>query len=192
MDSNILQKLQEARQHIKQSDLKKAGHNDFSNYDYYTPDQVALLVHEATKKTKTIVLTDFKADEFGLFQELKFIDIEKPDNSLVFHYRTKRGALTASNEAQEMGGTDTYSDRYIKMKVFDIKDNSLDPDSKDQRKSNEKPMTAEQKKQIEDGVQYLPTIEQGKLNGWLKKDHTYQEAEKTLDKMNAIIDKNAS
>ncbi len=180
MDSNILQKLQDTRKHIKESDLKKAGHNEFSKYDYYTPDQVALLVYKATKKTKTIVLTDFKADEFGLFQELKFIDIEKPESLLVFHYRTKHGALTASNEAQEMGGTDTYSDRYIKMKVFDIKDNTLDPDSKDSRKSSDKPMTADQKKQIEDGVQYLPAIEQGKLNGWLKKDHTYQEAEKTL------------
>lgn len=191
MDSNILTKLQETRHHIKESDLKKSGHNDFSNYDYYTPDQVAILVYEATKKTKTIVLIDFKADEYGLFQELKFVDIEKPESFLLFHYRTKHGTLTASNEAQEMGGTDTYSDRYIKMKVFDIKDNALDLDSKDQRKPNEKPMTAKQKKQIEDGVQYLPAIEQGKLNGWLKKEHTYQEAEKTLNKMNTIIDNNA-
>ena len=191
MNKEIFKKLQDARKHIKESDLKKAGHNDFSNYDYYTPEQVALLVSEATEKTNTIVLTHFKADKFGLYQELSFIDIEKPENFLTFHYRTKHGALTASNEAQEMGGTDTYSDRYVKMKVFDIKDNDLDPDSQDQRKPKDKMMSNKQKKQIEDGVQYLPPIEQGKVNGWLKKDHTYKDAEKTLDRMNTIIDENA-
>jgi len=32
-----------------------------------------------------------------------------------------------------MGGTDTYSERYLKQKVFQIKDNNLDPDSQDNR-----------------------------------------------------------
>ena len=188
---NIYKKLQLARQHIKNSDLKKAGRNDYGKYDYYTPDQVELLVQKATDETGTIVLCNLKQDEFGLYQELEFIDIEDSNRVLVFQLRTKMGVLTATNESQQMGSTDTYSERYIKMKVFGIKDNSLDPDSKDNRKSNEKPMTAEQKKQIEDGVQYLPALEQGKLNGWLKKDHTYQEAEKTLDRMNKIIDEKA-
>ena len=46
--------------------------------------------------------------------------------------RTKHGS-TATNETQQMGGTDTYSERYIKMKVFQIKDNNLDIDSQDNR-----------------------------------------------------------
>ncbi len=191
MNSDILKKLQEVRQQIKRSSLIKAGRNEFGKYDYYTPEQVELLVQQATDATNTIVLCDLKADDFGLYQELKFIDLNEPENVLTFQLRTKLGSVTATNETQQMGSTDTYSERYIKMKVFGIKDNSLDPDSKDNRKSNEKPMTSKQKKQIEDGVQYLPVIEQGKVNGWLKKDHTYKDAEKTLDRMNAIIDENA-
>ncbi len=188
---NIYKKLQAVRQHIKKSDLKKSGRNDFGKYDYYTPNQVELLVQQATDETGTIVLCNLKQDEFGLYQELEFIDIEGSNKILVFQLRTKMGVLTATNKSQQMGSTDTYSERYIKMKVFGIKDNSLDPDSTDQRKSSEKSMTADQKKQIEDGAEFLPAIEQGKLNGWLKKKHTYQEAEKTLDKMNKIIDENA-
>ena len=42
--------------------------------------------------------------------------------------------MTATNDTQQMGGTDTYSERYIKMKVFQIKDNNLDFDSQDNTK----------------------------------------------------------
>ncbi len=36
---NVLSKISKAKNLIKNSDLKKAGHNDYSNYDYYTPEQ---------------------------------------------------------------------------------------------------------------------------------------------------------
>lgn len=134
----ILQKLQEARDIIKQSDLKKAGTNEYSKYDYYTPEQVEALVEKACKETGTICLCNLKADEFGLYQELVFIDINDSENSILFQLRTKHGSLKATNETQQMGGTDTYSERYIKMKVFQIKDNNLDCDSQDNRQSAEK------------------------------------------------------
>ena len=55
--------------------------------------------------------------------------------------RTKHGSITATNETQQMGGTDTYSERYIKMKVFQIKDNNLDIDSQDNRPKKQVPNT---------------------------------------------------
>ena len=191
MNKDILLKLQEARQVIKRSSLKKAGRNEFGKYDYYTPDQVELLVQQATEATNTIALCNLKEDKFGLYQELIFVEIQNPENCLSFQLRTKLGAVTATNETQQMGSTDTYSERYIKMKVFGIKDNTLDPESQDQRRPKDKPATDQQIKQIKDGVQYLPEIEQGKVNGWLKKDHSFKDAEKTFDRMNAIIDENA-
>lgn len=132
---NVLKKLQEARLVIYNSDLKKAGRNDYSKFDYYTPEQVERLVDNACSKTNTIVLCNLKADEFGLFQTLDFIDMDS-DEKLSFEMRTKHGVITATNETQQMGGTDTYSERYIKMKVFQIKDNNLDPDSQDNSKNN--------------------------------------------------------
>ena len=133
---NVLKKLQEARLIIYNSDLKKAGRNEYSKFDYYTPEQVERLVDGACSKTNTIVLCNLKADAFGLFQTLEFIDLDS-DEKLEFEMRTKHGSITATNETLQMGGTDTYSERYIKMKVFQIKDNNLDFDSKDNSKSKQ-------------------------------------------------------
>jgi len=133
----ILLKLKEARLAIHNSDLKKAGRNTYSKFDYYTPEQVEGLVNIACEKTNTIVLCNLKADEFGLFQTLNFIDLES-EEELTFEMRTKHGSITATNETQQMGGTDTYSERYIKMKVFQIKDNNLDFDSSSGKPKEEK------------------------------------------------------
>ena len=128
----IYKKLEESREKIQKANLKKTGRNTFSKYDYYTPEQVESLVAKACKETKTIVICNLKADEFGLYQTLDFIDLES-DEKLSFEMRTKHGSIKATNETQQMGGTDTYSERYIKMKVFQIKDNNLDFDSQDNR-----------------------------------------------------------
>jgi hypothetical protein len=147
---NALKKLQEARLHIFNSDLKKAGRNDYSKFDYFTPEQVERLVDNACSKTNTIVLCNLKADEYGLFQTLKFIDMDSGEE-IDFEMRTKHGTITATNEAQQMGGTDTYSERYIKMKVFQIKDNNLDPDSSSgQEKKKVFPSRKPEKKEIPD------------------------------------------
>ena len=123
----ILLKLKKARNTIKNSDLKKTGRNEYSKFDYYTPEQVERLVDNACEETNTIVLCNLKGDENGLFQTLDFIDLES-EEKLSFEMRTKHGSITATNETQQMGGTDTYSERYIKMKVFQIKDNNLELD----------------------------------------------------------------
>lgn len=150
----ILNKLKQAREIIKKSNLKKIGHNDYSNFDYYTPEQVEQLVDTACQETNTIVICNLKADEFGLFQTLDFIDLES-EEKLTFEMRTKHGSITATNETQQMGGTDTYSERYIKMKVFQIKDNNLDFDSQDNRK---KTSTIPQKKIIQNPKVDIPFI----------------------------------
>lgn len=138
---NALIALQKAREIIKSSDLKKEGRNEYSKFDYYTPEQVESLVDKACKESNSIVLCNLKADEFGLYQTLEFIELESGE-SLKFEMRTKHGSITATNETQQMGGTDTYSERYIKMKVFQIKDNNLDIDSQDNRqKKTEVPNT---------------------------------------------------
>lgn len=130
----ILLKLKKARNIIKNSDLKKTGRNEYSKFDYYTPEQVEKLVDKACEETETIVLCNLKGDENGLFQTLDLIDLETEER-LSFEMRTKHGSITATNETQQMGGTDTYSERYIKMKVFQIKDNNLELDINKQEDS---------------------------------------------------------
>lgn len=141
-----LLKLKEARKIIKTSNLKKEGRNDYSKFDYYTPEQVEALVDNACEKTNSIVLCNLKADEYGLYQTLDFIDLNS-EQKLSFEMRTKHGSIKATNDTQQMGGTDTYSERYIKMKVFQIKDNNLDFDSQTPIAKN--PLSSELKKEID-------------------------------------------
>lgn len=139
--SNIYQKLAEARKIIRETKITKDGKNSFAGYAYFTPEQVEELVAKACETTKTICLTNLRIDERGYYQELDFVDLEvspegsedqlvRPD-SIRFELRTAMPEIKATNAAQQMGGMDTYSERYLKMKVFQIKDNNLDFDAQD-------------------------------------------------------------
>jgi len=130
----IYEKLNKAREDVRTGGYTKDGRNEYSKYDYFTPETVEKIVSEVCEKNKLLTICNLKADEFGLYQELTLIDLEAKDNelnNLVFTLRTIMGEMKATNATQQMGGTDTYSERYIKMKVFQIKDNNIDPDSKD-------------------------------------------------------------
>ena len=126
---NIYEKLDKARELVRATKHKKAGTNTYSKYDYFTPEQVELIVAEVCKETKMLPLCSLKRNEFGLYQEMVLVNLEDIKDTLVVQLATIHGSLKATNETQQMGGTDTYSERYIKMKVFQIKDNNLDCDS---------------------------------------------------------------
>lgn len=128
---SIYDKLNKARELVRTTKHKKEGVNSYSKYSYFTPEQVELIVAEVCDETKMLPLCSMKRNEFGLYQELTLVNLEDIKETLVFELATVRGELKATNETQQMGGADTYSERYIKMKVFQIKDNNLDPDSKD-------------------------------------------------------------
>lgn len=130
---NIYEKLDLARKSIRDGQIKKDGRNDYSKYDYFTPEAVESLVTKACNEQKLICLTSLKADAYGIYQTLDLINLEDTKEGIHFELRTAEADMTATNRAQKMGGTDTYSERYIKMKVFTIKDNSLDFDSQDNR-----------------------------------------------------------
>jgi hypothetical protein len=139
---NIYEKLAEARRVIRESKVKKEGKNSFSGYEYFTPEQVEELVTKACEATKTICLTNLRQDALGYFQTLEFISLEKAMDGnvetgwgerIVFELRTTAPEIKATNAAQQMGGMDTYSERYLKMKVFQIKDNNLDFDAHNNR-----------------------------------------------------------
>lgn len=130
---NIYEKLAEARRLVRETPHKKAGRNEYSKYDYFTPEQTEQIVAEVCEEVKVLPVCSLKRNEFGLYQELVLVDLENVKDTIVFQLATSQGQLKATNETQQMGGTDTYSERYIKMKVFQIKDNNLDPDSQDNR-----------------------------------------------------------
>lgn len=130
---NIYSKLNTARELVRSTKHVKAGRNDYSKFDYFTPEQVEMIVAEVCKETKMLTICDLMRDEHGLKQVLTLVNLENVEEKLHFILATVQGEMKATNATQQMGGTDTYSERYIKMKVFQIKDNNLDPDSQNHK-----------------------------------------------------------
>lgn len=128
----IYKKLAEAREIIKAMKVKKAGRNTFSSYDYFTPEQVSAMVHEAEKQAGIIHLFSMTRTENGLHGHLFLKDVETGEEISLMQ-ATEIPEIKATNAAQQVGGAVTYTLRYMLMTAFDIADNSLDPDAHDNR-----------------------------------------------------------
>lgn len=158
---NIYEKLQNARNLIKENKVKKEGLNKFSGYEYFTPSQISLIVHDACKKSGIIHLYRLVKISDGYVAYLNIIDIEKPEDVLSFEIPTSIPEIKATNEAQRLGGAVTYSERYLLMIAFDIVDNSMDFDTTE---NTEKSAKKEQKTEYKP----LPKISDNFWNVWNK------------------------
>lgn len=133
----IYKKIAKAKEEIKSTDLKKNGHNDYSNYDYFTPEQIESLVFNACKNNELITTFNLIRNEFGITGILHIIDINS-DEAIKYEMATDVPAITATNIAQQLGGCMTYTERYLKMSAFGITENALDFDDKDHKKTESK------------------------------------------------------
>ena len=71
----ILKKISNAKILIKNSKLEKLGLNKFSNYKYFTPEQVERLVSDACENQGLLTKFDLKRNEFGVIGILTIFDI---------------------------------------------------------------------------------------------------------------------
>ena len=130
--NSVPKKLLAARGIIKSTKIKRDGSNKFSNYDYFTPDQVSNLVNDACQEVGLLTVFSLNKDEVGYFGELVTIDVETGD-TVTSIMRTEIPEIKATNATQKMGGAYTYTKRYMLMNEFDIADNNLDFDAQDNR-----------------------------------------------------------
>lgn len=158
----IYRKLQACRREIKDTKLKKEGKNTFSNYSYFTPSQVEKLVFDVCVKYALFCKFDLLRTDLGLVGQLLIISVENPEEKLLFTMATDIPEIKATNIAQQLGGTMTYTERYLKMTAFGIEDNTLDFDGQDNSK---KEVKKETKKEI-------PANEKPWLNKFTDKSET--------------------
>jgi hypothetical protein len=167
----IYSKLQQARDFIKNSPVKKEGKNTYSGYEYFTPSQISKLVHDACQDTGLIHLYRLERNELGFTARLSIINTDKPEEGINFEIPTSIPEIKATNEAQKLGGAVTYSQRYLLMIAFDIVDNSLDFDTTENTIKTVKP--AAQK--VDKKTKTIPEIKDfqkfcdgwdGELNGY--------------------------
>jgi len=168
---NIYEKLASAREQIKNTKLKKKGKNSFSKYEYFTPEQIDALVFDACQANKLLTVFELSRNEYGLQGVLMVVDVENPEQYIKFRQATDIPAIKATNIAQQMGGMVTYTERYLSMTAFNIKDNSLDFDT-----------TENTKKQAKPAKKSLPREQIDKAIQWAKANN------KTLSQMEEVFD----
>lgn len=179
---NVLSKLATARTFIKSHPLKKDGRNEFSKYDYFTPEIVSKLVNDACVEANIICVFSLKQDALSYYGEITTTDLETGE-SVVTEMRTEKPVITATNATQQMGGMNTYTKRYAFMSLFDIEDNTIDFDSQDNTKPEKKSQAPQQ-----NGVKVndLPWLNEGtkEWEGAVKK---LQAGTTTVDKIKTVM-----
>ncbi len=138
----ILKKIAAAKTLIKGTAMKKAGRNDFSKYNYFTPMQIEKLVSDACQEQGLLTKFDLKKSNEDYTGYLTIFDISS-DESLVYEMATAIPLIKATNVSQQLGGAMTYTERYLKTSAFGIADNSMDFDSKKPVKKAPKPESSD-------------------------------------------------
>lgn len=139
----IIEKLVLCRQAIKNTKTKKLGYNKFSDYNYFTPEQIHLLVQNVCEENGLFTKFDLKRNELGVYGALSIYDVATGEK-MEWEMATAIPEIKATNAAQQLGGCMTYTERYLKMTVFGIVDNTLDPDTTEntEKTAKAKPSTA--------------------------------------------------
>jgi len=129
----LIDKIAKCKAEIKESKLKKEGYNKFSNYNYFTPSQVEILVNQVCNNNKLLTKFDLIRDNLGIFGKLTIYDCESLEK-IEYIMASAIPDIKAANISQQLGSAVTYTERYLKMSVFGIVDNNLDFESKNEKK----------------------------------------------------------
>ncbi len=118
---NVYEKLQGVRLALSKAKLKKTGRNDFAKYDYFEladflPTITDLMTHARLCSTIS----------FGLKRAvLCVINSEDPKEKIVFTSPMATAIIKGCNEAQNLGGAQTYIRRYLYTTAFEITENDM-------------------------------------------------------------------
>jgi hypothetical protein len=123
----VYKKLAQARKMLKEQKIEKLGFNKFSNYKYFTPEQISSMVFDVSNEVGLFNKFDLRRTDLGLEATLTVFDVEG-DQYTTFELATDIPMIKATNVAQQLGGCATYSERYLLQIAYDIKDNNLDFD----------------------------------------------------------------
>jgi hypothetical protein len=114
---SVYRKLMTARKQFHALPLKKTGHNKFAGYYYFE-------------------LGDFLLPAMGVFDEvglcalpvsftketatMTILDVDKPDDRIVFESPMGSAALKGCHEVQNIGAVETYQRRYLWVAALEI------------------------------------------------------------------------
>ena len=118
---NIYEKIQQIKEDIAKSNLKKSGKNKFAGYTYYELSDFLPAIVSFCNMKKLFTKVSFNNEK----ATLEIINSENPEEVILYDSPMRDLTLKGCNEIQALGGIETYSRRYLYMTAFDIVESDM-------------------------------------------------------------------
>lgn len=109
---NIYQKISQLRVEVAKANIKKSGENNFSKFFYYELGDFLPLIIQLEEKLG--LLSMFSVDS------LTVVNIEKPEETIVFTTKTAEANMKGALEIQKVGAENTYAKRYVYLNYLNL------------------------------------------------------------------------
>lgn len=113
---NIFEKIQSVKVELLNSNLKKSGENKFSGFKYFELADFLPTLIKLCDSVKLFTAVSFSNE----YATLTIVNTEEPTERFEYTSPMKDLELKGCNSVQALGGTETYSRRYLYMAAFDI------------------------------------------------------------------------
>ena len=113
---NVYQKLNEARAKFHKKALKKSGHNKFAGYNYFELGDFVIPAIEIFNEVGLTSIVRFGKE----IAEFIVVNVDKPDEIIVFTSPMSSAALKGCHEVQNLGAVQTYLRRYLWVAALEI------------------------------------------------------------------------
>lgn len=118
---NLYEKITNIKSDFLKANVKKSGKNKFANYTYYELADITPVLIELCKQYKVFTKFSYTKDQ----ATLEIVNIENPGEREIYTSPMEELELKGCNKIQALGGTETYSRRYLYMSAFDIIENDM-------------------------------------------------------------------
>jgi hypothetical protein len=114
---SVYRKLMAARKTFHELELKKTGRNEFAKYNYF---ELGDFLIPALKVFNEVGLCALPVSFTKETATMTILDVDKPDDRIVFESPMGSAALKGCHEVQNIGAVETYQRRYLWVAALEI------------------------------------------------------------------------
>ena len=162
---NIYEKITNIKSDFLKANVKKSGKNKFANYTYYELADITPVLIELCKQYGIFTKFSYTKDQ----ATLEIVNIENTNERETYTSPMEELELKGCNKIQALGGSETYSRRYLYMSAFDIIENDMFDAVVSEEKKEE--LTDEQKERMQLIVDYNKILYETKTDADKLKAH---------------------
>lgn len=118
---NIYEKIQLVKGEFLKKNVKKSGKNKFAGYTYYELSDITPALIELNNKYGLFTSFSYTKE----LATLTIVNIDKPEERIEYTSPMEELELKGCNKIQALGGSETYSRRYLFMSAYDIIENDM-------------------------------------------------------------------